>query len=183
MSDSTIKRNNLYCLILCAVLISMSIVLSNVKIIDMPYGGSITLFSMLFATLTGYFCGPKWGLLSGVVLGILNLVIDPYILFPLQLVLDYILAFGALGLSGFFSEKKYGLYIGYIVAIIGRFLCSFLSGFLFFAEYAPEGMNPVWYSFIYNILYIGGEGVLTLIVLAIPSVKNVLERLKTQTIK
>ena len=89
------KRNNLYCLVLCAVLIAMSIVLSNIKIIDMPYGGSITLFSMLFATLTGYFCGPKWGLMSGVVLGLLNVGIDPYILFPVQGLLDYILAFGA----------------------------------------------------------------------------------------
>ena len=104
MSETKIKRNNLYCLVLCAVLIAMSMVLSNIKIIDMPYGGSITLFSMLFATLTGYFCGPRWGLLSGVVLGILNLVIDPYILFPVQVLLDYILAFGALGLSGLFSE-------------------------------------------------------------------------------
>ena len=183
MSDTKIKRNNLYCLVLCAVLIAMSIVLSNVKIIDMPYGGSITLFSMLFATLTGYFCGPKWRLLSGVVLGLLNLVIDPYILFPVQVLLDYILAFGALGLSGLFSEKKYGLYIGYVVAILGRFLCSFLSGFIFFGEYAPEGMNPVWYSFVYNILYIGGEGVLTLIVLALPPVKSALVRLKAQMIK
>ena len=183
MTKTKNKRNSLHCLVLCAVLIAMSMVLSYVKIIDMRYGGSITLFSMLFATLTGYFCGPKWGITSGVVLGLLNLLIDPYILFPLQVILDYILAFGALGLSGFFSEKKYGLYIGYAVAIMGRFLCSFLSGFVFFAEYAPEGMNPVWYSFIYNILYIGGEGVLTLIVLALPPVKNALARLKAQMIR
>ncbi len=57
-------------------------VLGMVKIIPMPYGGSITLFSMLAATLTGYFCGPKWGLTSGVALGLLNLIIDPVILFP-----------------------------------------------------------------------------------------------------
>jgi thiamine transporter len=70
---------------------------------------------------------------------------------------------------------KGGLYIGYIVAIMGRFLCSFLSGFLFFGEYAPEGMNPVVYSFIYNITYIGVEGILTLIVLALPPVRKALE--------
>ena len=87
---------------------------------------------------------------------------------------------GCLGLSGFFSNKKNGLYIGYIVAIIGRFICSFLSGFLFFGEYAPEGMNPVWYSFLYNIFYIGGEGVLTLLVLALPPVKNTIFRLKKE---
>ncbi len=113
-------------------------------------------------------------------MGLLNLIIDPVILFPLQVLLDYVLAFGCLGLSGFFSNKKNGLYIGYIVAIIGRFICSFLSGFLFFGEYAPEGMNPVWYSFLYNIFYIGGEGVLTLLVLALPPVKNTIFRLKKE---
>ena len=162
------------------ILIALSFVLGMVKIIPMPYGGSITLFSMLAATLTGYFCGPKWGLTSGVALGLLNLIIDPVILFPLQVILDYVLAFGCLGLSGFFSNKKNGLYIGYVVSILGRFACSFLSGFLFFGEYAPEGMNPIWYSFLYNIFYIGGEGVLTLIVLALPPVKNTIFRLKKE---
>ena len=169
-------RRNVYCLVLCAILMALSFVLGMVKIIPMPYGGSIT----LTATLAGYFCGPKWGLASGVALGLLNLIIDPVILFPMQVLLDYILAFGCLGLSGFFSKQKYGLYVGYVVAIIGRFICSFLSGFLFFGEYAPDGMNPVWYSFLYNIFYIGGEGVLTLIVLALPPVKNTIYRLKAE---
>ena len=173
-------RRPFYCLVLCAVLMALSFVLGMIKIIPMPYGGSITMFSMLAATLAGYFCGPKWGLASGVALGLLNLIIDPVILFPMQVVLDYILAFGCLGLSGLFSNKKHGLYVGYLVAILGRFCCSFLSGFLFFGEYAPEGMNPVWYSFLYNIFYIGGEGVLTLIVLALPPVKNTIYRLKAE---
>ena len=180
ISSTQNSKRNLYSLVLCAILIALSFVLGMVKIIPMPYGGSITLFSMLAATLTGYFCGPKWGLTSGVALGLLNLIIDPVILFPLQVLLDYVLAFGCLGLSGFFSNKKNGLYIGYIVAIIGRFICSFLPGFLFFGEYAPEGMNPVWYSFLYNIFYIGGEGVLTLLVLALPPVKNTIFRLKKE---
>ena len=164
ISSTQNSKRNLYSLVLCAILIALSFVLGMVKIIPMPYGGSITLFSMLAATLTGYFCGPKWGLTSGVALGLLNLIIDPVILFPLQVL----------------SNKKNGLYIGYIVAIIGRFICSFLSGFLFFGEYAPEGMNPVWYSFLYNIFYIGGEGVLTLLVLALPPVKNTIFRLKKE---
>ncbi len=169
-----------YSLVLCALLIALSFVLGMIKIIPMPYGGSITLFSMLCATLAGYFCGPKWGLTSGAALGLLNLIIDPVILFPAQVILDYILAFGCLGLSGFFSKTRKGLYIGYVVAIFGRFCCSFLSGFLYFGQYAPEGMNPVWYSFLYNIFYIGGEGVLTLVVLALPPVKNAIYRLKDE---
>lgn len=106
ISSTQNSKRNLYSLVLCAILIALSFVLGMVKIIPMPYGGSITLFSMLAATLTGYFCGPKWGLTSGVALGLLNLIIDPVILFPLQVILDYVLAFGCLGLSGFFSNKK-----------------------------------------------------------------------------
>lgn len=174
------SRKQIYCMALCAVLIAMSIALNQVKIIHMPYGGSITLFSMLAATLTGYFCGPKWGITSGIALGILNIIIGGYIIHPAQLVLDYFLAFGCLGFSGFFRNMKGGLYTGYAAAVTCRFICSFLSGFVFFAEYAPEGMNPVWYSFIYNLLYLWGEGVLTLIVLALPPVKNALARLKNQ---
>ena len=70
-------RRPIYCLVLCAVLMALSFVLGMIKIIPMPYGGSITMFSMLAATLAGYFCGPKWGLASGVALGLLNLIIDP----------------------------------------------------------------------------------------------------------
>ena len=177
-NNSTTK--NIYCMALCAVLIALSISLNQIKIIPMPYGGSLTLFSMLAATLTGYFCGPKWGISSGIALGILNIIFDGYFLHPVQILLDYFLAFGCLGFSGFFRNMKGGLYTGYSVAITCRFICSFLSGFVFFASYAPEGMNPVWYSFIYNILYIWGEGILTLVVLSLPPVKSALARLKSQ---
>jgi len=174
------RNKNVKYLVLCAVLIALSIGLNQIKLLHLPYGGSITLLSMLAATLAGYFCGPKWGLASGLALGLLNLIFGGYVVHPVQLALDYILAFTALGLSGFFTEKKSGLYIGYIVAIVGRFICSFLSGFIFFAEYAPEGMNPTLYSFVYNGITIGAEGIITLIILAIPVVHDNIYRLKDQ---
>ena len=96
-------------LVLCAVLIALSIGLNQIKLLHLPYGGSITLLSMLAATLAGYFCGPKWGLASGLALGLLNLIIGGYVIHPVQLALDYILAFTALGLSGFFTNKGSGL--------------------------------------------------------------------------
>ncbi|MCI8609367.1 MAG: energy-coupled thiamine transporter ThiT [Firmicutes bacterium] len=174
------QTNKVYSLTLCAALIALSFVLSMIKFLDLPYGGSITLFSMLVASLTGYFCGPKWGITAGIALGLLNLITDPQMYYPLQVFLDYILAFACLGLSGFFRNMKGGLFVGYIVAISGRFLCSFLSGFIFFAEYAPEGMNPIIYSFIYNITYIGVEGILSLIVIVLPPVHLALENQKNK---
>jgi len=110
----------------------------------------------------------------------LSFILKPYFYSPAQFITDYVLAFTALGLSGLFSQKKHGLFIGYIVACLGRFFFAFLSGVLFFASYAPEGMNPVWYSFSYNISYISVEMVLTLGVLLVPAVHKGLYRMKGQ---
>ena len=75
---------------------------------------------------------------------------------------DYPLAFGALGLSGFFSNKKYGLQIGYVVGIFGRFVFAFLSGLLFFAAYAEgSGMSAPVYSICYNGAYMLPESIFT----------------------
>ncbi len=165
-------------LTLCAILTGLSMVLSLIKIIHMPFGGAITLFSMLACSLTGYYCGLRWGLTSGVALGLLNMAFGGVFYHPVQILLDYILGFGVLGLSGLFRDGKQGLFTGFLIAAAARFLCSFLSGVIFFGSYAPEGMSPVLYSFAYNIFYIGGEAVLTLAVLAVPSVRRALERLK-----
>ena len=174
------RNKNVKYLVLCAILIALSIGLNQIKLLHLPFGGSITLLSMLAATLAGYFCGPKWGLISGLALGLLNLAFGGYVIHPIQLILDYLLAFTALGLSGFFTETKNGLYIGYAVSVVARFFCSFLSGFIFFGEYAPEGMNPALYSFAYNGISIGAEGIITLIILAIPVVHDTIYRLKKQ---
>ena len=175
MSSQSKQRKNLYQLVLCAVLIALATVLGMIKFLNLPYGGSITLMSMLAASLCGYYCGAVKG-----ALGLLNFILEPTIVHPAQVILDYFLAFGLMGLSGLVSNRKHGLVIGYLISIFARFLCSFLSGFIFFASYAPEGMNPLVYSFIYNIIYIGAEGILTLIVINIPVVKHNLEKLKQQ---
>ena len=125
-----------------------------ITILKMPYGGSVTLLSMMFITLVGYWYGLSIGLTTAVAYGILQLILDPYILSIPQILFDYIFAFGALGLSGLFTNQKHGLIIGYWVGILGRYLFSTLSGCIFFATYAPEGLNPVLYSlFIQRCIY------------------------------
>ena len=147
MSTQTKGRNNLHQLVLCAVLIALATVLGMIKLLDLPYGGSITLMSMLAATLCGYYCGTAKGIVACMALGLINLILGSSIIHPVQVILDYFLAFGLMGLSGLTANKKHGLTTGYIIGVTARFICSFLSGFIFFAEYAPEGMNPIWYSF------------------------------------
>ena len=135
--------------------IALAMVTSYIKVWEMPMGGSITLMSMLFICLIGYWFGPKYGLLAGAAYGLLQFIVDPYMLTIPQVILDYPLAFGALGLSGFFSNRKYGLQVGYFAGVLGRFLCSTLSGVIFFASFAPKGMNPWAYSAMYQGGYLG----------------------------
>lgn len=168
-------------LVFAAMGIALAMVTSYIKVWKMPMGGSVTLFSMLFVSLIGYWFGPKLGLMTGVAYGILQLVVDPFMLSLPQILFDYPLAFGALGLSGFFAAKKHGLQIGYIAGVFGRFIFSTLSGVIFFADYAPEGMNPWVYSAAYQGSYLGVEAVLTLIVVSLPPIARALQQIKMQT--
>ena len=163
-----------------AVALALATVCSNIKLFRLPMGGAITLFSMLFVTLIGYWYGSAVGLMAAVAYGLLQMIFGAYVISLPQLLLDYPLAFGALGLSGFFSEKKNGLVIGYLVAITGRFLFSVLSGVVFFGMYAPETMSPLVYSVAYNGSIMYGEGILTIILLMIPAVKSALATVKDQ---
>ncbi|HBA49616.1 MAG TPA: energy-coupled thiamine transporter ThiT [Lachnospiraceae bacterium] len=162
----------------CAVAVALGTVLSNLKLYEFPFGGSITLLSMLFICLPGYWFGLEAGVITGVAYGILQLIIDPYVIHPAQLLVDYPLAFGAFGLSGLFTDKKNGLLKGYAAGIIGRWIFATLSGWIFFAEYAWEGWSPLPYSLVYNGIYIFSEAAITLIILAIPQVRAAFARVK-----
>ncbi|MGN0280257.1 MAG: energy-coupled thiamine transporter ThiT [Lachnospiraceae bacterium] len=166
----------------CAMAIALGTILSNIKLFHFPTGGSITLLSMLIICLPGYFFGLAAGLLTGVAYGILQLIIDPYVLYPMQLVVDYFLAFGALGLSGLFCNAKHGLLKGYITAVLGRYIFAVISGWIFFGSYAWEGWGALPYSLAYNGIYIFAEAIITVIILAIPAVSKALARVKQTTL-
>jgi thiamine transporter len=98
--------------------------------------------------------GWKVGVVAGAAYGLLDLAIDPFVVHPVQLILDYPLAFGALGLAGLFKPTVRGAVLGATVAVLARFACHFLSGVIFFASYAPEGWNLYLYSAAYNAAYL-----------------------------
>ena len=158
-----------------AVAIALAMVTSMIKLFHMPMGGSVTLFSMLFIVLIGYWYGLSGGLTAAIAYGILQMVLDPYILSVPQMFVDYIFAFGALGLSGLFSKsEKYGLLKGYIVAVLGRYFFAVLSGVIFFGAYA-EGSGfsgPLTYSLAYNGAYLAAEAAITIVVIMLPPVKK-----------
>ena len=95
-------------LVFSAMCIALASVTSMIKVFEFPTGGSITLASTFFATLPGFFFGPAVGIAAGFAHGILQFFLGPYILTPVQVFIDYGLAFAAFGLSGFFASQKFG---------------------------------------------------------------------------
>lgn len=160
-----------------AICMALAFALSYVKLFNAPMGGSITLMSTFFITLVGYLYGTYVGIITGVAYGLLQLIAGPYLVHPIQILVDYPLAFGALGLSGLFSHSRYGLIKGYLVGISGRLFFAVLSGIVFFAEYAGD-QNVFLYSFTYNLSYIGLEAVITIVILLLPAVKDGIVELK-----
>lgn len=170
-------------LVFSAVAMALAMITSFLKLFEAPMGGSVTLFSMLFICCIGYWYGLRTGIMTGVAYGLLQLISDPYIISLPQMITDYVLAFGALGLSGIFCNKKNGLVKGYIVGVLGRYLFAFLSGLIFFGMYAEgSGMSAPVYSLAYNGSYLGCEAAITLIVLAIPAVNRAFAKVREMAV-
>jgi len=175
------------------VCLALSFVLSQLKLFEMPMGGSVTPASSLPIIVFAMAFGPWWGLIVAFVFSLLQLI-GGYLVTPFQVILDYTLGYTCLGLAGFASLKsaregivnplkrfrsagiiKAGIFT--VIAYVARWFCSVLSGVIFYAEYAPEGMNPWIYSMTYNGSFLAVDMAITLVVLValylvIPGKKN-----------
>lgn len=172
------RKVNVIKLVLCAFSIGMASVLAHVSVLSFETGGTITLFSMLAIMLPAYWFGPAAGIMTGLAYGILQVVIDPYLVTPMQVMVDYIFAFAGMGICGFFSDKKFGLAKGYIAGVLARYVFAVISGAVFFGEYAWEGWDPLPYSLAYNATYIFAEAGITFIILLLPPVNKAMEKFK-----
>ena len=168
----------------CAMCLALATVTSMIKVFEFPFGGSVTLCSMLFAILPAWFYGLPTGLLCGLIYGILQFVLGPYVMTPVQVLFDYVFAFTILGIAGIFCNQKHGLVYGYILAAIGRWIMATIAGLIWVSlgSTAWDGWAPLPYSMAYNGIYIGAEAVITLIILSIPAVSSALVRIKKQAI-
>ena len=137
----------------------------------LPQGGRITLASMVPLLWFALRRGPRWGIEAGIVYGLVHMVISGDIYYPTQILLDYPLAFGALGLAGAFKKQQV---IGVGIGILGRFMCHFISGIIFFGQYAWEGWNVIAYSAAYNATYLVPEFIVSAIIIFILLKRNLL---------
>ncbi|SDZ01751.1 thiamine transporter [Proteiniborus ethanoligenes] len=157
------------------IMIALATVLSMIPLYKMPFGGSVTAGSMIPIILIGIRWGTLPGLLAGTVYGLIQAVLEPYIVHPLQFLLDYPIAFGLLGLSGMYRSIKsikpesktmeyVGAVIGVFIAIFGRFISHVLSGVVYFSENAKD-LDSWSYSLKYNGGYLGVELIVSIIII------------------
>jgi len=154
-----------------AIGVALATVLSTLKIFSMPYGGSVTLGSMVPILLIAFRRGAKVGVTAGVIYSLVQMMLDGWFYSPVGMFLDYPLAFGILGIAGLFKKQPI---VGVVVGLVGRFVSHFISGVVFFGMYAPEGMSPVIYSALYNGGYIGAELIISAVLIYMLVQRNVL---------
>ena len=174
-----------------ALLIALATVLMWVsKLIPSPWlqGGSVTLASMVPIIAAGIIFGTKWGLCCGVAYAVLQMMFGFYppptrtfTYFILVILLDYVLAFGVLGLSGFFyrisGKRFFSAALSAFAVTLLRYICHILSGILIWGVYAEEGQSVLIYSIIYNGSYMIPEIIISTFVTAILFRINIFKRI------
>jgi thiamine transporter len=158
--------------------VALAAVLNQVRI-PLPhllYGGSVSLEGMPLLVV-GLRRGLRPGLAAGGVYGLVDLVTHPVVVHPAQVVLDYPLAFGLLGLGAglvgplrvrqggtSWSVRGQGL-VGILAGNALRFAAHVVSGAVFFASYAPAGQSAWLYSVLYNASYLAPQLVVHILLL------------------
>jgi len=170
------RRSQTRILVECALCVAIACVLSEIKF-ELPYGGSITAFSMVPILLAAFRNGTKWGVLTSFVYSLVQLFLGfKNVLYcktlgaqTLCILFDYVVAFTVLGLALALAtpfggaKSRFSVGAGSALAILLRFVCHFISGMLIWGEYAPEG-TPVWlYSLSYNVFYMLPELILAVV--------------------
>jgi len=148
------------------VAVALAAVLGQVRLFAMPQGGSVSL-ELLPIVFVAVRRGVAPAAAAGVLYGFVQLMLPgAFVYHPLQALLDYPLAFGALAAGGLVLVGGWwSLAAAVALACAARFVFHFLSGLIFFAEYAPEWEAPWLYSITYNALYLLPEAALTVVLL------------------
>lgn len=158
-----------------AVMLAASTLLSLLKIIDLPYGGSVTMASLLPIVIVAIRYGTPWGLLTGLTHGLIQFALGASVLgwvtgwvsIVTVILLDYVVAFAVIGLAGLARKIKNqpaAFLLGSFIACLGRYICHFLSGVTVWRDISIPGDAAVIYSLIYNATYMLPELLVLLVV-------------------
>ena len=171
MKNKMNKHKKIKILAECAIMAALSFVLSLIPLWQMPFGGAVTLLSMLPVCVVALRNGPLWGLGTAFVYSLTQAFVSGAIGWGLSLkvlivcyILDYILAFTVLGLCGFAKNRKTALQVTSVAAVcVIRFICHYISGVTIWSGSGLDyGIaNPYLYSLLYNGGYMLPETVIT----------------------
>ncbi len=156
----------LHCLTEIAVFVALAVICSFIKVWEMPQGGSVAL-TMVPILVIAFRRGPLAGVITGGIYGGISLLLAGVIYHPMSILLDYVLAFGLVGLAGFFRKNLPNALLGTTLGVMGRFLSSLVSGAVLFGSYAPAGQNPWVYSLVYQATYLIPELVICLVMVGV----------------
>ena len=158
-----------------AIMIALATILSLIPIVNMPYGGSITAVSMLPIVVIAFRHGTGWGTLTALAYSLIQMLFGlnnlAYATSPLAAVaiimLDYILAFTVMGLSGIFSkvisDRAVSISLGAFLTCALRFVCHTISGCTVWAGVSIPTQAGLYYSLSYNSAYMIPETILTVV--------------------
>lgn len=156
-----------------AICISLSFALSYVKFFSLGQGGSITFASLVPLALYSYMFGTRRGVIAGVVYGMLQFVQTPYFYQPMQVLLDYPIAFSAIGLAGMARNFKFlkgnvraQFVFGTTIGGLLRFVAHVISGYYVFSSWNwdPTRFSSLGYSLLYNLITIIPDLAIVLVV-------------------
>lgn len=162
-----------------AVFVAISFVLYNIQFVKYPQGGGVSLLSMVPIMVLSLLYGKGLGLTAGMLLGLLKILNGFFVVHPAQFMLDYVLSTMALGLACVFGSKnKVNIFLGCLLAVALSVGTNIVSGVVYFGQYAPEGMNVIVYSSIYNLSSAGVEGLLSCILMVFLPIDTLKKALK-----
>lgn len=172
------------------MLLAVATVLSAIKPVVLPDGGSVTYFSLLFLWLVTFFYGPRWGVCAGFVFGFLKLAVTyvtgEFVNFDLgALALEYPIGCAAVALGSLVVDRAgvsrgdgnvvrdgFGLRVGYLLGVLSLGVCYVLAANLFYAPDRPSLLGNLLFTIGYDMSYLLVEAGLTILVLCIPAVAN-----------
>lgn len=156
------------------IALALATILNVFRLYRFPQGGSITLGCMVPILIIAFAYGKEVGFLTGFLYGLINLLTDPFIIHPVQMLFDYPLPSLAMGLAGLkvFRNKRL---LGIFVAFFTKFLCHFISGVVFFGSYAPAGMGAVLYSLMVNLPLVGAEMVICMVIVKLIPTERIIK--------
>ena len=176
-------------IVYAALCIAMSFALSYIRFLQLPQGGSITLASLLPLMVFSYMYGIRKGVMAGVIYGFLQFIQAPWFTHPVQFLLDYPIAFGAIGLAGMFKDMKLfekypvvQILLGGVVGVIIRYFSHVVSGIFVFGSSDPENYGAVAWSFLYNSFAFGDMAIALAAGCALFASKNFLRALTSATV-